>query len=411
MSTIYSKLRYVYLITAVTTMATFISCSNDDDNNNPVPTTKEHYVLLSSTSPKVPGYMTVYDKMPTGEIASNIKENSLSVQGRGLYFFGKYVFQRVAKDGSSPTDGIQRYIVNDTGQLVKNGFLACVGSNMYIHSNELGFYFDAGKALLKIQIFNPTTMQRTGEIDLSAIRDTEYEFQSVGGDIIVSKENKLYVGITYGSMKGKGLFLIDPALGFADLAVIDIPTKKYEKTIRCSTVSYLGYPGNHNQMWTKGDDGALYFCSHGLSPKGASGSAIVRIKKGETDFDPNFIIKADDYTVGTTFGTVAVKNGKLYTAIGATPLQFKTLITADDYSYYEFDLKSNAKGKKINAIPNTKYAYVSGQSIINIDNELYFNIVNNSGLNAYYKLKGNTAKQVFNVKKGGRIVGFARLTE
>ncbi|MBV7441847.1 TonB-dependent receptor plug domain-containing protein [Weeksellaceae bacterium TAE3-ERU29] len=168
----------------------------------------------------------------------------------------------------------------------------------------------------------------------------------------------------------------------------------------------------HNQMWVLGDDGALCFCSHGFYPQGAKGSAIIRIKKNETDFDKNWIVKADDYTQGTTFGNVAVKDGKLYTAIGSEAVNFKTIGTASIYDYYEFDVNNIAKGgTKIKGLSPTQYAFQNGHTIVNIKGDLYFNVSNNDGLNAYYKLENGTAKMAFNVKKGGRIVGFASLVE
>lgn len=409
MRTLYSKTKLFCLMAIA--VATFTSCRKDDNPTPPV-SEKEHFVVLTSdfNSPGVPGYMTVYNEFPSGEIENNIQQGSTSSRGNGFQYYGDAIFQRVKlARNETGEDGIKSFVMDASGKLKENGFISASAANYHVYKKDLGFYFDADRGLLKIQIFNPSTMQRTGEIDLSEIRNTKYEYQSVGESIIVSKGDKLFVSITYGTNTGKGSFFKDPALGFAELAVIDIPSKKFEKVIHTDKVSYLGYPGNSNQMWTMGDDGALYFCSHGFSPTGAKGAAIVRIKKNDTDFDTNWVINADDYTPGTTFGTVAVKGGKLYTQVGSAPMNFDGILTDVIYDYYEFDSENpSKKGKKIEALPATKYAFQNAQTIVNIKDKLYFNINDNNGLNAYYSLDG---KKIFDIKKGGRIMGFARVID
>jgi hypothetical protein len=255
-------------------------------------------------------------------------------------------------------------------------------------------------------------MERSGDIDLSAIRDQQYGYQDIGTSLIVAKEGKLYVDIFSNKENEKGNFFINEPLGFVQLAVVDIASGKYEKTIRRENISYIGYPGNENQMWGLGDDGALYFCSHGFGATGAiNGSAIVRIKKGDTDFDKEWIIKADDYTKGTSFGTVCVKDDKLYTSMSSQALAFTTLLTDVSYSYYAFNKENIAQGPtKISDIPLTTYPFQCAQSITAIDDKVYFRVVNNADKNGYYVLgDNNTATQVFNVASGGVVWGFCKL--
>ena len=271
---------------------------------------------------------------------------------------------------------------------------------------------DSDRSLLKIQKFNPSTMARTGDVDLSDIRDTQYGYQDVGTSLITAKEGKLYVDIFSNTGEQKGNFFTNTPLGFVQLAVVDIATGKYEKTIRREGISYIGYPGNENQMWSLGDDGALYFCSHGFGATGAiNGSAIVRIKKGSSDFDSDWIIKADDYTKGTSFGTVCVKDNKLYTLMSSQALAFTSLLTDVSYSYYSFDKENIAGGPtKISNIPLTTYPFQCAQAITAIDDKVYFRVVNNSDQNGYYVLgDNNTATQAFNVASGGVVWGFCKL--
>lgn len=391
----------------------FLSACSDDDTPTIEEDSANHYVLLTgdmTTSPYV-GYATTYSSIPSGSI-DNVKSGSLAIQTNGMQYFGKWVFKRSSL-ASQSKDDIIRYSVDASGNLVEDGRISSgLGSNYYIYNETLGFYVDADRSLLKVQTFNPSTMQRTGDIDLSAIRDSKYGYQDVGTSLIAAKEGKLYVDIFSNTGEQKGNFFTNTPLGFVQLAVIDIASGKYEKTITREGISYIGYPGNENQMWTLGDDGGLYFCSHGFGATGAiNGSAIVRIKEGASDFDSNWIIKADDYTNGTSFGAVCVKNNKLYTVMSSQALAFTSLLTDVSYSYYAFNKENIAEGPtKIANIPLTTYPFQCAQAITAIDDKVYFRVVNNSDQNGYYVLgDNNTATQAFNVASGGVVWGLAKL--
>lgn len=389
------------------------SCSDNDDDNDPRKDTTNYYALLTGdmTTPPFVGYATLYAEIPSGNI-DNIKSGSLGIQTNGMQNAGKWIFKRSSLASQSKDDLI-RYSIDASGKLVEDGRVSSgLNSNYYIYNETVGFYVDSDRGLLKIQKFNPTTMQRTGDIDVSAIRDTKYGYQDVGTSLITAKEGKLYVDIFSNKDEKKGNFFTNTPLGFVELAVIDIASGKYEKTIRCEGISYIGYPGNENQMWTLGDDGALYFCSHGFGAAGAiNTSAIVRIKKGETDFDKQWIIKADDYTKGTSFGAVCVKGNKLYTIMSSKALSYNTLLTDVSYNYYAFNKENIAQEPtKISDIPATTYPFQCAQAITVIDNRVYFRVVNNADKNGYYVLESDdTAKQAFNVASGGVVWGFCKL--
>lgn len=405
--------RITPLILSILSVIFLSACSDNNDSPNGDGNSNNYYALLTGdmTTPPFVGYATAYTEMPSGNI-NNIKTGSLGIQTNGMQGAGKWIFKRSSLASQSKDDLI-RYAINAAGNLVEDGRISSgLNSNYFIYNETLGFYVDADRSLLKIQKFNPSTMQRTGDIDLSAIRDQEYGYQDVGTSLIVAKDGKLYVDIFSNKDEKKGNFFTNSPLGFVQLAVIDIASGKYEKTIRRDNISYIGYQGNENQMWTLGDDGALYFCSHGFGATGAiNGSAIVRIKKGETDFDKNWIIKADDYTRGTSFGAVCVKDNKLYTIMSSQALDFRTMLTDISYSYYAFNKENISQGPtKISDIPLTTYPFQCAQAITVIDNKVYFRVVNNADKNGYYVLNNdNKATQAFNVTSGGVVWGLCKL--
>lgn len=397
----------------------FTACSKKedattDDNNNS--NTSSRYVILSGDMTQQPltGSATVYTSIPSGDL-NNVATGSLSLTTNGFRSYDDaWVFKRIAVGSTATADGIQRYSVAASGQLVEDKQISSGGSsNFFVYDNTTGYYTDANRGLLKIQTFNPTTMERTGEVDLSALADASFEYQIVGSSLIVGKEGKLYVDVLHGTAAGKGGFLKDPAPGYIEVAVIDIATNKYEKTIRYDGINFIGYPSNENQMWTLGDDGALYMCSHGFGATGAiNGSGIIRIKKGETDFDRSWIIKADDYSKGSVMAAVAVKDGKLYTQLGSEALTFAGILTAEIYDYYVFDVNSISTPTKISGMPQTTFAFMDAQTITVIDGKVYFRVYNKtSGKNGYYVLgDNNTATEAFNITSGGQVWGFVKLS-
>lgn len=397
----------------------FASCSSDD-NSGSEPTKpevkQESYAVLTATLGVQPfvGYLTNYAKMPEGNL-DNIQKGSLQVKGNGMKAYGEWIFQRLQLGRvSSPDDGILRYTINFDGTLAETGRITGMSSNFYVHDNTTGYYADIGRGLLKLQVFNPSTMQRTGEIDLTVVKDDTVEYQAIGSRFIASKDGKLYVDIITGTKEGKGSQMTDPAPGYIKLAVIDIATGKYEKTIQDNRISYIGYGGNANQMWATGDDGALYMCSHGFGVDGATnGSAIVRIKKGATEIDKDWIIKIDDYVKNTTVGSVAVKGGKLYTAWSNEAFQYTGILPTANFTYYAFDKENIAAGPKaVEGIPTSTYAFQDAQAITTIDGKVYFRVVNNKDYNGYYELGAdNMAKPAFNIGKGGNVWGLVKLTK
>ncbi|MGL5275094.1 hypothetical protein [Myroides sp.] len=398
----------------------FTSCSSEDNSGSeptkPEVEKTESYAVLTATLGVQPfvGYLTNFAKMPEGNI-DNVQKGSLQVKGNGMKAYGEWIFQRMQLGRvSSPDDGILRYSINPDGSLVETGRITGMSSNFYVHDKTTGYYADAGRGLLKMQIFNPSTMQRTGEIDLSVVEDKKAEYQAVGSRFIASKDGKLYVDIITGTKDGQGSQMKDPAPGYIKLAVIDIATNKYEKTIQDNRISYVGYGGNANQMWTMGDDGALYMCSHGFGVDGATnGSAIVRIKKGATEIDQDWIIKINDYVKNTTVGSVAVKGGKLYTAWSDKAFSYTEILPNANFTYYAFDKENIAAGPKaVEGLPKSTYAFQDAQAISTIDGKVYFRVVDNKTYNGYYVLGAdNIAKPAFNVGKGGSVWGLVKLVK
>lgn len=398
--------------------ATFLfGCSSNDPDETPGPSENDKFILMTTTNRFEAGFITPLTGLPSGSI-QNINSQTLNVKSAfGFRTFGKWLFNRSNAAGD---EGLQKYTVNANGSLKDEGFIA--GSSQFVVVNETtGYYLDATRGTLKLQKFNPTTMLRTGDVDLSVVQKTGVEYQAVGQHTLAAKEGKLYVGITYGTKNGAGWG--DDVFNAVEFAVLDIATDKYEKTIKYDGLKSIGWGSSGNKMWSLGDDGALYFYSTGLGNAQFTNSSIIRIKKGETDFDKTWVFSTKDLKPGNSLATALVKDGKLYFEMASVPLKPDfTNLTASIFEYYIYDMASK-QVTKIEGMPLHDYAYANDQAITEIDGKVYLWVRNGTvttvgtdtkttvNEDGYYVVDGTKATSAFKVTHDGSIQGFAKLSQ
>jgi len=313
----------------------FTSCEKDDDNTNSNTFDAKFGVIATTDLSSGTGFVVPLEELPEGTFDITTVDNATQVSGtrNGGTSYGDDIYLGYNVLGEN---GIQKYSVADDGSLVNEGFLVATTAdyqtNFHIVSDTKGYYFDAGRGLLKIQTFNPSTMQRTGEIDLSELSrmgtNPAIIQEILGARMIVAKEGKLFVDIQYNATEfGFG----DSAIDEINIVVIDMATDTYIKTTTlqgAQEVSY--YPTNLNdyQIDQQGD---LYFNTMGNMLNGDRNGKILRIKSGEDEIDPNWEIDVNDYISNTGIkwflGGAARINNSIVTYIKAVPF-------ANDYSNF-----------------------------------------------------------------------------
>lgn len=385
--------------------ASVLACS-DKDNSEPEPSAGTgKYVMMTSVDEFGAGYLTVYNGLPAGTV-QNTNSKSLQIANAfGFRTFGKWIFNRSNAAGDA---GLQKFSVNTDGGLKDEGFIA--GASQFLIVNETsGFYLDETRGTLKLQKFNPTTMLRTGEIDLASLKKAGVAYQAIGKHTLAAKEGKLYAGISYGTTAAQGYG--DDLYDYVEFAVIDIATDKLEKTIKYDGLKGIGWGSSGNKMWSTGDDGALYLYSTGLT-SGFKNPSVIRIKKGETDFDRTWKFSTDAIKPGNSIVTGLVKGGKFYFELASEPLKvdFSTL-TSPIFDYYVYDF-ATAQSTKISGMPLHEYAYGNEQAIVEIDGKVYLRVSNTAQkTRGYYVVEGTAATKVFDVSFDGTIQGFAKLAD
>lgn len=405
----------------------FTACSDDD--HIPEPPATEHYVLITladRVSGTKAGFISTFDQFPSGTI-SNATAGSLEGQGMGGWrTHGNDIYKMFRT--SDYATGIEKISIAPTGQVTAGMFLASKDpsaaakyfgtGNFVIRNDNLGYYWDAAEPT-KIQKFDPTTMSNIGAIDLAAAVNERgkdipaINFRAVGQKFLAIKGNKLYANITYATGESQIGFFDDY---FPDvyIAVIDLASESYEKTISIKNTGSIAYI-NENQMYDFDDNGDLYIVTQGRSSLGGQ-SKIARIKANETDIDATWELDFhDDFTreYGGKFVNVFAKNGRLILTVNTEPLtggKSGNINTADIWKFYSVDIAT----KRFNPISGVPVGTNPGAAMaaVEVDGKILLRGSTTSGENGYYEYDAatNSATLAFSVNVGGAVSGFHKVT-
>lgn len=398
--------------------ATLTSCSDSDPEPEEPKESKYVLMTMSENTLLKPGYLTVFDQMPSGNI-SNITANSLNGSGMGGWRpYENWLLKMFNTTGNEL--GIERLKV-ENGKVVIDQFIKADNTtngsgNFTIVDDTKGYYWD-GASPLKIQVFNPTTLARTGEIDLTAAvnergaSEAAILYRSVGQKFLAVKNGKLFANITYGKTNGTQKGFWDDFYADVYIAVIDVATGNYEKTIKIEDTGSIAYI-NDNEMYSRDTNGDLYIVTQGRSAIGGK-SKIARIKANETDVDKTWEIRMDDIMEGGKFVTVYATNGKLITTIPTEKLTggpTGNINFSEIWEFYVIDVATKSR-TKIAGLPkstNTGAAY----GTIKVDNKLLLRVnAPTQNINGYYELNStlSSATPLFNVTEGGSVSGFYKI--
>ncbi len=369
----------------------FWSCSNDDDtevdNTDDSDTTDTeqtgYAVWLITNSSDFSGMLLTSDTLFSGEIEPTDESyKSLGLARNAGYAVDGDLYNVYNTSGDP---GIQKYTYDDN-TLTEDGFIS-IGESSFgfeVASDEKGYYTDLDRSGTAIQTFNPSTMERTGEIDISdAI--SQYETDDLTtriGGFMIANAGYLYTEV----------FFYDAASSYHQyydstfVAVIDTATEELVNLAIYPSYLWIGFERKNCNFVTVSDEGDLYLatCTGNLTDR--QHSRCLRINQGETDFD-DWILDYDDI-IGEegswSLGGSIVLDGKMYIRLKETPIEMDYGNMNDEDMYaYEVDLDTQ-KATKIEGIPgssaSTLYS-VNGPTII--DGLVYF-AVSNSSYQGYY---------------------------
>lgn len=396
------------------------SCSSNDDNNNDTDNGN-----TDSTLPKNETWIIYNGAANWSGGVYALKDNkSREINLSGLPFlqvtsslggriFDKSLFK--VNDVSNAKQGINKMGIDASGKVVDQGFLPSLSNayetNFLVAGPTEGYYWDKVRGGLKLQTFNPTTMERTGEIDFSTLSEGQ-PLESVGQLIIAKRENKLYLDLLLGS-KAAGNWQVTPAVKEVAIAVYDLTTKKIENVTKIGNTTNLGVFIDHVLWSLDAVTGDLYFATVGdmkTQPSDYS-SKILRIKKGEVNFDTTFAIDMKTYQFPAEFNRLFAYNNKIYTTIPSRAVSYygggqHGVRYRDDVWFWNEIDATTKKATRLNMPPDNFY---TTQNPFFHNGEIYFlsNSTSDgfSGVNQYNP-STKVVKETFRLKESGRIQGF-----
>ena len=263
----------------------FSACDDGIENNSSTGIDKFLLVTNITTSNPIIGYVGTLKDLETPEYT-----NSRARQFTAYPFitvYGDYVFAMPHRLG----DVIMKYKRQPGGKLSTEGSMTMPAGSSSISiviESDTKAYCSLW-TLGKIAVFNPTTMTILSYIDL-----TSY---ALGGDgspdptVMALRNGKLYVGCSqtsdgYTSSHPAQIFIIDVANGNTVVSATDDRT------------TWAGSTDDQESLFFD-ENGDLYV--FGIASYGFGGSSqkcgFLRIKNGETDFDPDYFFNVADYSI------------------------------------------------------------------------------------------------------------------
>ena len=235
---------------------------------------------------------------------------------------GQHIF--VLPDYMGSTKSVlTHYVTDKKGNLSERGTLALPAnsgaSNIVLASEEKAYLSMQNIGI--VMEFNPTTMQKVRDIDLNALAQPEVR---VAPGAMVVRDGLLFVGLNQFDSQWM------PHLKQAEVAVIDTKAGKLLKKIveAKHQLSFATRPIDAHSIFVNPKDGAIYLnCVGSFGFKPGFDGGILRIKKGETEFDADYALniaqaKVENFNHTLNYlATVRLgSDGKLYAMVASYEL-------------------------------------------------------------------------------------------
>ncbi len=397
-------------LTMLATLIGLVGCGDDDSTPQPVGPQAEYPLVLMTQNPTDPfnGFLTAFDELPSGDVDPTDRFNTVDVtSSQGMIPFGNSIFARDFEGN----DGVLRYDIEEDGTITTGQFIDG-GQRLKVHvvSETKGYYADLEQ--FNIQVFNPQTMQRTGEVDMSSAIQGDQDVQQVL--YMISRDGKLFAGFTAGPAEFST---------FRDavfLAVIDIQTDELEAVRIREGASFLGDFWIRTNPFVIDANNDIYMTAlgnpfgqgnnSGLNGEGRL-SKVLRIRSGETDFDPNY-----EWDIANELGQPSVmrslfiaSNGSAYTCLLSEDVRTPDLFSLPVYRFFQIDL-ANQTGSVVPGLPIT--SGFGTATLLEFDNKVLFPIQNvDMQFNGYYfqDLSSRETGEQFRLTAGGRPRSFVVL--
>lgn len=355
----------IYSLFMISTLVLVTACNDDDDGSDSEVGEYKLLTLVPNSDGRTHAYylQSLVSIDETGLI-DNTKAIELSpATGAGAYVHNGDFY---LNDYGTATK-IIKWNVDTSGELVKLGEMSTAdlgfAGNMLIKDETTAFV--GASNVFKIAIFNPTTMTRTGFIDLSEysklgeVTNFPTEGATVNAQAIaevIIRENYLYAGIFYFD----SFNTYTPNKNACYIIVVDLTKVDPNSSDNADAVvkEISDDRGSFTGAWNSGvgsnfmildENNDIYVLCHNMwaGQRATTGkpACVLRINDGETDFDDTYYYDLEATSQGTgnpVIGLEYHKNGKFYAAV-MDPSQLDpdnplSYYTDPIFKWWQFDL-------------------------------------------------------------------------
>ncbi|MBP2832384.1 hypothetical protein J8281_09320 [Aquimarina sp. U1-2] len=410
------------LCIGISTLGLLLSCATDDAipiSDDRVsfgePSETKDYMLFTRSGSSPNGFITGFDTFPSGELDIPNIETTLAFPAiSGGVAFRNYVVNQQKLFGGA---GYQRVTLNENKIPVAGSIIETFrgGSSVAFLNDSIGYYSDFNT--LNIQIFNPSTFKRTGEIDMSQAFIIPENASNQYSDIIV-RGNRLFSCLYTGL--GFPPFAYRSDVG-SIVGVVDTDSNTYIKDIFKEDSKYPGQPFLRYSSNVIDEDGTLYLATQGgltFDSDTPTPGKIVKIPSGSDDFDPEYEFVPQDQ-VSTSTAITKINAGFLYVGNG---IGYTNILMEEPVSGSDLVNRPLMRWAKIDLINQTAVLVERVPRNVGLTSGMAYNyrdkvqlVVYNpeENISAIYETdpSSTTAEMVFNAASGGIIYGFYELEE
>ncbi|WP_128755334.1 hypothetical protein [Aquimarina sediminis] len=395
-----TTLKMFSFIIAVTSMMT--SCSSDDNPNGEILNPdKSNVALFVITDPNTSsGLLIPGEEMFSGSIDPSTVSNATQIASTRTTgnAFGNDVYHT---SNSAGDQGIQKFSY-ENNSFSDKGFIA-VTKNRFIYeivNSTKGYYTDSDRSQTAIQTFNPTSMERTGEIDIASQIShliTDKVARTRIGAFMIESQGKLYTQVFFYDKDGKHVY------DTTYVAVIDTSNDTFLNLASHNDFIWLGFERKNSNYVNKSKNGDIYLSGILGDITDEPHSKCIRIKAGSNDFDASWKLDFNDFIGKGSFslGGPAIIGDQLYVRLKSSPMAPDYSNLADeDIEAYTIDINTK-KFTKIEDIPRSgAIAFsINGPSIIG---DLVYFAVSNTDYQGYYSYDpaSGKAEEAFSLTGG-----------
>ncbi len=375
-----------------------------------------NYMLFTRSGSSSNGFITGFDEFPPATVDAPALPTTIAYPAiSGGVAFQDYVVNQ-QKLFSGP--GYQKVTLLDGFQPSDGSIIETFrgGSSVVFASASRGYYVDFNTT--NIQVFNPSTFNRTGEIDMSEAMTIPENGANYYNDLYIRGDKMfacLYTGLTFPPF-------VYQNEGGSILAVIDLNTGTFEKNIIIPGTKYAGQPFMRFKSNTVDEEGNLYIPTQGglglEGPDEFTPAKIVRVLAGADEMDtsyefiPQYAIEGAANTPVINAGFLYVRDGIAYTnVLMEEPSNGADLVNLPLMRWAKLDLV-NKTAELVEGIPMN--AGLTAGMAYNYNDKVQLTVYNSvEGINAIYETDPatNTAEKRIDVVAGGIIYGLYEILE